>query len=598
MSSLLIQFMDSPHESATTPITTASTFRRDLHNWITNGRAHDPWMVTIIETDNQRLHSIANLWSDANEVEIINGQFSTRLDVDSSPMTWWLADNADAGVRIIVEDRREAQRFSPNIAPEAITLEAATYADIEQPGTDYSDVVLSFHADSLSTEDITDVVSRLKPTSVLVSRPNSDVTHRLAHVGFAFAGRPWGEAGDSATYVASSLMTASDRRRAFTVKSGQAVESFRSHLPAPDERRAAARKLRHRASRASLRDVLDPSFGVPQDPPSLSDVRAFIDAVPGPADITWDIEVDDRAEVGQRTHDCFDNFGVWPISFSMHRSNVLEPSPVHNRSDLISPIVPGYPYSFTNFAEYLETYARSHFALTHRKAGWDCFRHLEIMASGSAPLMLDAVDIPEFSMIHYPKHAFRQILTNARTGGVPSPRAHEALAAFMTEHLTTQAMTHYLLQCTQITDVNRVLFVDQQHPDAVDYLSTLTLVGLKEHFGQQCSPLFPAPWIYRDYDGDVSHLYGRGFGTTRLLDPDLRADNELSGSAAEFRYQDFDTVVVGSISRNAELAEELARYFAPDRTIWIHGEDTPPLAEQVRFYRTFGTHLFVRSIDG
>ena len=208
MSSLLIQFMDSPHESATTPITTASTFRRDLRNWITNRRADHPRMVTIIETDKQRLHSIANLWSDANKVKIINGQFSTRLDVDSSLMTWWLADNADAGVRIIVEDRREAQRFSPNVAPEAVALEAVTYADIEQPRTDNSDLVLSFHADSLSAKDITDVVTRFEPTSVLVSRPSADVTHRLANIGFAFAGRPWGEAGDSASYVVSSSMTA------------------------------------------------------------------------------------------------------------------------------------------------------------------------------------------------------------------------------------------------------------------------------------------------------------------------------------------------------------------------------------------------------
>ncbi|PQM58125.1 MAG: hypothetical protein CL523_06820 [Actinomycetales bacterium] len=597
MSSLLIQFMDSPQEGATTPITTASTFRRDLRNWIAHRQADHPWMVTIIETDEQRLHSIANLWSDGDKVEIINGQFSTRLDVDSSLMTWWLADNTDAGVRIIVGDRREAERFSPNVAPEAITLEAVTYTDIEQPHANPSELVLSFHADSLSAEDITDAVSRLTPTSVLVSRPNPDVTRRLAHVGFAFAGRPWGQAGESATYVASSSMTASDRRRALTVKSGQSIESFRSHLPAPDERRAAARKLRHRVSRAALRDVLDPSFGVSKDSPSLGDVRAFIDAVPGPADVTWDIEVDDREEVDRRIHDCFDNFGVWPISFSMHRSNILEPSTVQDRSDLISPIVPGYPYSFTNFAEYLETYARSHFAITHRKAGWDCFRHLEIMASGSAPLMLDASDIPQFSMVHYPKQAFRQILTNARMGGVPSMRTYEALHNFMTENVTTRAMTHYLLQCTQITDMQRVLFVDQQHPNAVDYLSTLTLIGLKEHFGRQCFPLFPAPWIYRDYDGDVSHLYGRGFGTTRLLDPDLRADNELSGTNAELRYPDFDTLVVGSISRNTELAKELARHFAPDRTIWIHGEDTPPLADQVRSHRAFGTHLFIRSID-
>mgnify|MGYP007000081115 len=76
-----IQFMDSPQESATTPITTASTFRRDLRNWIAHRQADHPWMVTIIETDKQRLHSIANLWSDGNKVEIINGQFTTRLDI-------------------------------------------------------------------------------------------------------------------------------------------------------------------------------------------------------------------------------------------------------------------------------------------------------------------------------------------------------------------------------------------------------------------------------------------------------------------------------------------------------------------------------------
>ena len=132
MSSLLIQFMDSPQESVTTPITTASTFRRDLRNWITNRRADHPWMVTIIETDKQRLHSIANLWSDANKVEIINGQFSTRLNVDSSLMTWWLADNADAGVRIIVRTDEKHNAF-PNVAPEAVALEAVTYADITTP---------------------------------------------------------------------------------------------------------------------------------------------------------------------------------------------------------------------------------------------------------------------------------------------------------------------------------------------------------------------------------------------------------------------------------------------------------------------------------
>ena len=79
MSSLLIQFMDSPQGSATTPITAASTFRRDVRNWITNRQADHPWMATIIETDKQRLRSIANLWSDEtrSRSSMVNS-YSTR----------------------------------------------------------------------------------------------------------------------------------------------------------------------------------------------------------------------------------------------------------------------------------------------------------------------------------------------------------------------------------------------------------------------------------------------------------------------------------------------------------------------------------------
>ena len=99
-------------------------------------------------------------------------------------MTWWLADNADMSVRIIVEDR--AQRFSPMLL-EAVALEAVT-ANIEQPRTDSSDLVLSFHADSLSADDITDVVT-LEANERARQPAKPDVTHRLAHVGFAFGRR-------------------------------------------------------------------------------------------------------------------------------------------------------------------------------------------------------------------------------------------------------------------------------------------------------------------------------------------------------------------------------------------------------------------------
>jgi hypothetical protein len=158
-------------------------------------------------------------------------------------------------------------------------------------------------------------------------------------------------------------------------------------------------------------------------------------------------------------------------------------------------------------------------------------------------------------------------------------------------------MARYVFNCAQLTDIRKVLFVDAQHPGSIDYLSTLTLIGLKEVFGAKCVPLFAPPWIYTDFLGDVSHLYGRGFGTTKIVDPLLKSPEELEQLSKMDALEDFDCVVIGSISRNFDIAEELRDAFPPDRTIWIHGEDTPPLPQAMRDYRASGAHLFIRSID-
>jgi len=326
-------------------------------------------------------------------------------------------------------------------------------------------------------------------------------------------------------------------------------------------------------------------------------VDTTLQHITGPVDSTWNIDIDDSDRIHARAANCFSEFGVWPISFSIPPTKVRSPLPAGERTHLVSPIIPGYPYGFTDHDEYLSMYARSFFGVTHRKAGWDCFRHLEILAAGSAPLMTDVQHIPPFSMIHYPKAALAQILTKAQSGGVPSQQAYLELHKFTREHLTTSAMACYVINCAQLTDIRKVLFVDAQHPGSIDYLSTLTLIGLKEVFGANCVPLFAPPWIYADFVGDVSHLYGRGFGTTKIVDPLLKSPEEIEASSRMDALEDFDCVVIGSISRNFDIAEELRDAFPPDRTIWIHGEDTPPLPQAMRDYRASGAHLFIRSID-
>lgn len=59
----------------------------------------------------------------------------------------------------------------------------------------------------------------------------------------------------------------------------------------------------------------------------------------------------------------------------------------------------------------------------------------------------------------------------------------------------------------------------------------------------------------------------------------------------------FDAVIVGSISRNAQIAYDLARLVDPSKTIWIHGEDRPPTVREMSTFVESGIHVYVRSID-
>jgi hypothetical protein len=295
------------------------------------------------------------------------------------------------------------------------------------------------------------------------------------------------------------------------------------------------------------------------------------------------------------SRECHERHGVWPLSFSY-------PGPplplVNDPQDLVSPITPGLPYSFTSEAEYLATYAKAYWGLTHRKAGWDCFRHVEIMASGAVPWMLDAAQIPRYSMVHYPKVGMVAAARALRSGGRrPDQATRQAFRRHLETHLTSRAMARYVLDAAGLSDARSVLFVDERLPHHADYLSVLTLIGLKHLLGRDCRVMYPVDYIYDDTDIDVSTLYGRGFGYTRVVPTSARTDYEHHGAMwSEAAFAEVDAVVVGSVTRNRELAQELLKRFPADRTLWTHGEDLPPTVNEVADYRRFKVHTFVRSI--
>ena len=290
--------------------------------------------------------------------------------------------------------------------------------------------------------------------------------------------------------------------------------------------------------------------------------------------------------------------GAWPISFSFPKPALPASQEV---AGYLCPTFPGHKYSFESEASYYENYRKFSYALTHRKGGWDCFRHLEVMHAGAVPFMPDADIIPVHTMVHYPKAFLAEVAASMRRSRLCiSPSVRENLADYFDQNLTSAAMAKYLLRAAGIQNSARVLFIDASTPSRPDYLSILTLIGLKQVLGKQVDVAFPVNYIYEDWAGNARELYGRGFGFSRTLEAGIKNQNELYGHELSLHQSSltrFDAIVIGSEPRNTVLARDLLSAFPPEQTVWLHGEDRGPSITELDSYQKTGVTMFVRELD-
>ena len=309
---------------------------------------------------------------------------------------------------------------------------------------------------------------------------------------------------------------------------------------------------------------------------------------------------DTRENIYRAAQECQDETGCWPISFS---SPYLCAADLKQfREKTISDIVPGRPYSFDSQQEYYSEYAASSYAISHKKGGWDCNRHIEILMNGAVPLMPDAFEIPKYSMVHYPKRTLNKALEMSKDLiRTPNFSTQVNLKKFFNENLTSVAMANYMLRCVNLQNAERILFIDHRLPFSPDYQSNFTLIGLKQMFGTACTSMQPVHYLYQNWNGNASRIYGRGFGYVRSLPTNVsdshRLTMTLKSVAKKLKRQEYDLVVFGSIMRNLKIFEELRPYLDPTRTIVINGEDLPPTEEAINYMKDTRCHVFVRSIE-
>jgi hypothetical protein len=66
-------------------------------------------------------------------------------------------------------------------------------------------------------------------------------------------------------------------------------------------------------------------------------------------------------------------------------------------------------YIYRDEESYYNDYRESRFAVTMKKAGWDCMRHYEILANGCIPYFIDINKCPELIMQQFPKDLCKKV---------------------------------------------------------------------------------------------------------------------------------------------------------------------------------------------
>ena len=215
---------------------------------------------------------------------------------------------------------------------------------------------------------------------------------------------------------------------------------------------------------------------------------------------------------------------MFPIGFALPASYFVESVPRTKAFDWM-PLGPKrfpargkYEASIDDEDYFRELYSQSHFAWTHRRGGWDCLRHYEIIAAGAIPFFYDLEECPHNSLGHLPKQLLLEarsmagvdhILAQADSGHFTEPFVHPAdgssgvnfrrrgtivdaafnatryfeyadrLLQYGKRYLTTAALAAYVLRSLGVEEPRRVLLFARSD-GGFDYLETTILSGLSE----------------------------------------------------------------------------------------------------------------------
>jgi hypothetical protein len=223
------------------------------------------------------------------------------------------------------------------------------------------------------------------------------------------------------------------------------------------------------------------------------------------------------------------------------------------------------------------------FAITKKKAGWDCMRHYEIIANGCIPYFIDIEQCPENTMALLPKNlllegnnlynSFKN--KNIDEINIDELNIYETLVKkfldYTKKYLTTKSIAQYILTKTNNSNASKILYLSgSTYPD---YLRCLTLHGFKSIFGSNCHDYPKVPHIYKSENINYATLYGKGMTYTNLLEESLHDDTLDINVVDNIKNKYYDIIIYGSYHRGLPYYDLIRTIYKPNEIILICGAD-------------------------
>lgn len=265
-----------------------------------------------------------------------------------------------------------------------------------------------------------------------------------------------------------------------------------------------------------------------------------------------------------------------PIQFSIPEDKIVKEVP-HKDLDFAS-FIPGNSYMYAHESDYYQGYKRAFYAITKKKWGWDCMRHYEILANGCIPYFLDLDRCNANTMKFLPKELIIEAMNLPGVSYLQidhskfdKKRYYEILNKLL-EHtrlyLTCRNMATYLLNSIKYTGQGNILYLSNDIKP--DYMRCLTLIGLKQLYGNKIVDFPKIEHIYRNYTGNIKGLYGKGITYTKNID-DLPVNRKDIKERIE--KKEFDLIIYGSVHRGLHYYDLVTKNYSSQKIVYICGED-------------------------